>query len=60
MENINFPEKDFIILKISNPNLVYNKLSPFDEQFYKDLNNINNNYGKMKSRGRLSKNHLLK
>ena len=46
--------------KITNPNLVYNRLSSFDEQFNKDLKNINNNYGKVKSRGRFAKNPLLK
>ena len=46
--------------KISNPNLIYNKLNSFDEQFNKDLGSINNNYGKIKSRGRFAKNPLLK
>ncbi len=46
--------------KIKNPNLVYNKLNSFDEEFNKDLGLISNNYGKVKSRVRFTKNPLLK
>ena len=46
--------------KIKNPNLVYNKLNSFDEEFNKDLGLISNNYGKIKSRVRFTKNPLLK
>ncbi len=46
--------------KVKNPNLVYNRISNFEEALNKDLEIINKTYGKTQSRTRFSKNPLLK
>ena len=46
--------------KVKNPNLVYNRISNFEEALNKDLEIINKTYGKTQSRARFSKNPLLK
>ena len=46
--------------KVKFPNLVYNKINNFEEALNKDLEQINKNYGNIKSRARFSKNPLMK
>ena len=46
--------------KVKFPNLVYNKVTNFEEALNKDLEKINKNYGNIKSRARFSKNPLMK
>ena len=46
--------------KVKNPNLVYNRITNFEEALNKDLEIINKTYGKTQSRTRFSKNPLLK
>ena len=46
--------------KVKNPNLVYNKITNFEEVLNKDLEMINKTYGKTESRTRFYKNPLLK
>lgn len=46
--------------KVKNPDLVYNKITNFEEILNKDLELINKTYGKTQSRTRFSKNPLLK
>ena len=46
--------------KVKNPNLVYNRITNFEEALNKDLELINKTYGKTQSRTRFSKNPLLK
>ena len=46
--------------KVKFPNLVYNKITNFEEALNKDLQKINTNYGSSKSRARFSKNPLMK
>jgi len=41
------------------PELVYNNINSFNTQFNKELGRINNNYGKVKSRGRFVNNPIL-
>lgn len=42
------------------PELVYNKINSFNTHFNKELGRINNNYGKVKSKGRFVNNPILK
>ena len=46
--------------KVKYPNLVYNKVTNFEEALNRDLEQINKNYGNIKSRARFSKNPLMK
>ena len=46
--------------KVKYPNLVYNKITNFEEALNKDLEEINKNYGTNKTRARFSKNPLMK
>ena len=46
--------------KVKFPNLVYNKVTNFEEALNRDLEQINKNYGNIKSRARFSKNPLMK
>ena len=46
--------------KVKYPNLIYNKVTNFEEALNKDLEKINKNYGNVKSRARFSKNPLMK
>ena len=46
--------------KVKFPNLVYNKITNFEEALNRDLEKINKNYGTTKSRARFSKNPLMK
>ena len=46
--------------KVKFPNLVYNKITNFEEALNKDLKQINKNYGTNQSRARFSKNPLMK
>lgn len=46
--------------KVKNPNLVYNRITNFEEALNRDLEMINKTYGKTQSRTRFSKNPLLK
>ena len=46
--------------KVKYPNLVYNKITNFEEALNKDLEMINKTYGKAESRTRFSTNPLMK